>query len=110
NRGDFSGKPPMLHRYRILAVASLLLTACARGSVQAPPPQPPGPPAESMTPQPSPAYVWIPGGYVWQPTTRAYVWVPGHWTVPPAGQMWEPGHWESTADGHVWVDGRWKQG
>jgi len=102
----------MPHRYRILAVAALLLTACAgpRGVVLAPPPQPPAAPAEAMTPQPSPSYVWIPGGYVWQPTTRAYVWVPGHWTVPPAGQMWVPGHWESTADGHVWVDGRWKQG
>jgi len=67
-------------------------------------------PQEVMTPQPSSNYVWVPGSYTWQGSTRTYVWVPGHWTVPPVGQVWVPGHWETSPNGNRWVDGGWRQG
>jgi hypothetical protein len=96
-----------------VSVVFLVLSACSGAglypAVQAPPAPPPAP-TETMPPQPSASYVWIPGGYIWQPATRTYIWVPGHWTVPPTGQVWVPGHWETTPTGHVWVDGRWRPG
>jgi WXXGXW repeat (2 copies) len=103
------------HSFRAfcVSVVLLMLSACSGASlypaVQAPPAPPPAP-TETMPPQPSVSYVWIPGGYIWQPSTRTYLWVPGHWTVPPTGQVWVPGHWETTPTGHVWVDGRWRPG
>jgi hypothetical protein len=91
-----------------LVVMSLLAAGCAATStVQAPPPLPPAP-VETVPQRPSPSYVWIPGGYVWQSNSRSYVWVPGHWTVPPAGFVWVPGHWETQPTGTAWVDGQWR--
>jgi len=93
-----------------LLVSALLLFGCSTALYQAsqPPPPPPPAPAESIPPQPSRAYVWVPGAYTWQTATRTYVWVPGHWTVPPPGHAWVPGHWETTPTGNVWVDGAWR--
>jgi WXXGXW repeat (2 copies) len=94
-----------------LVVASLLIVGCASSpfssAVQAPPPMPSAP-IETVSPRPSPNYVWIPGAYVWQTGSRAYVWVPGHWTVPPPGTVWVPGHWETQPTGTTWVDGQWR--
>jgi WXXGXW repeat (2 copies) len=92
-----------------LLMPLLILGGCYMGSssVQAPPPPPPAP-VETVSAQPGPTYVWIPGAYTWQQPTRTYVWVPGHWTVPPRDHAWVPGHWETQASGPVWVDGQWR--
>ena len=93
----------------LLLLLPLHIVGCAMGpsSVQAPPPPPPAP-VETVSAQPGPAYVWIPGAYTWQQSTRTYVWVPGHWTIPPQGHAWVPGHWETHVGGPVWVDGQWR--
>ncbi len=89
----------------------MLLAGCYAptqlGPAQAPPAPPPAP-AEAMPLQPNPSYVWVPGSYTWNATTRMYVWVPGHWTVPPPGQVWVPGHWETASTGQIWVEGHWR--
>jgi hypothetical protein len=93
-------------------VASVLwLTACT----MAPPPQAVPPPpqpaqrAEVVSPQPAPAYVWIPGHHTWRASDQAYVWVPGYWTVPPPGHVWVPGHWTTSPTGHFWIDSYWRR-
>ncbi|MGH7321558.1 MAG: YXWGXW repeat-containing protein [Candidatus Rokuibacteriota bacterium] len=102
----------MSHRWiYALTTGSLLLAGCYASPpyvVQGPPPLPAAP-AEAIPPQPASGYVWVPGGYVWQMSSRTYVWVPGHWTVPPPGYVWVPGHWETSPSGTVWVGGQWRR-
>jgi hypothetical protein len=98
-------------RHAVVAFALVALVACAgpaRTALNQPPPPPPPLPAETVPPQPSAGYVWVPGSYTWNASTRSYVWVPGHWTVPPRGYVWVPGHWETTSAGNVWVDSQWR--
>lgn len=104
----------MMTRSFLATVGSVLIAAAVLGgcymppsSVQAPPTPPPAP-METVSAQPGPSYVWVPGTYTWQPATRTYVWVPGHWTVPPRGYVWVPGHWETHSTGNQWVDGYWR--
>jgi outer membrane lipoprotein SlyB len=56
--------------------------------------EPPLPPVETMTPAPSPDYVWVGGEWIWN---GRWVWVVGHWGLPPYG-------------GAVWVRGAWVRG
>jgi outer membrane lipoprotein SlyB len=56
--------------------------------------EPPLPPVETMTPAPSPDYVWVGGEWIWN---GRWVWVVGHWDLPPYG-------------GAVWVRGAWVRG
>src|SRR5471032_1471397 len=41
--------------------------------------EPPLPPVETMTPAPSPDYVWVGGEWIWN---GRWVWVVGHWGLP----------------------------
>ena len=93
----------------VTALAALLLTGCvvADPPAVAAPPRAPAPQVEVAPPSPGPAYVWVPGHWVWR--RRAYVWVPGYWAVPTApGYVWVPGHWAARGAGYVWIEGRWR--
>jgi hypothetical protein len=68
---------------------------------------PPAPLPESMTSQPSPQHVWIPGYWAWRNNQQQ--WVGGHWELPPRpGATWVPSRWEQRGSEYVFVDGYWQ--
>jgi hypothetical protein len=91
------------------AVIALVLAGCVAaqpGVVRRPPPAPPLR-AEIAPVAPTPAHVWVPGGWTWH--RERYVWIPGHWEVPAApGHVWVPGGWAPRGGGYVWVEGHWR--
>ena len=71
--------------------------------VSAPPPPPPN---EVYVVNPGPAYVWIPGGWVW---AGRWVWEGGRWSVPPRRDaVWVPHHYVYRSGAHVYVHGGWR--
>jgi WXXGXW repeat (2 copies) len=96
-------------RTLVLVTVSGLLAGCivAEPPVVAAPPPPPAVQVEAPPASPGPAYVWVPGHWVWR--RRGYVWAPGFWAVPAApGYVWAPGHWAPRGGGFVWIEGRWR--
>lgn len=68
---------------------------------------PPAPTVEARPPAPDPAYIWIPGYWVWQ--GNGWVWAQGHWAPPPRPEaIWVPGYWYRDRGGWVWVEGYWR--
>lgn len=69
---------------------------------QAPPP----PRNEVVVVSPGPAYVWIPGAWVWQ---GRWVWEGGRWSVPPRpGGVWVSHRYVYRGGTHVYVHGGWR--
>jgi len=57
--------------------------------------------------QPSSAYIWIEGDWLWQKNTRTYKNSNGRWEIPQHNKQYRPGHWENRRKGNRWVPGRW---
>jgi hypothetical protein len=106
------------------AVLTILSTGCVVHEtryVQAPPPGPTGappgtevvvseaPPApivEYETVSPGPAFVWIPGVWVWQ---GHWVWAGGHWAHRPhRGAVYVAPHYVYRNGSHIWISGGWR--
>ncbi len=69
---------------------------------QAPPP----PRTEVIVVRPGPAYVWVPGAWVWQ---GRWVWEGGHWAQPPRPNgVWVAPHYVYRGGTHVYVHGGWR--
>ena len=67
---------------------------------------PPPPPVEVYVVSPGPAYVWIPGGWVW---SGRWVWEGGRWSAPPRrGAVWVPHQYVYRGGAHVHVHGGWR--
>jgi hypothetical protein len=69
---------------------------------------PPTPQREIIVERPTPAYVWLPGYWMWQ--GERYVWMAGHWEIPPrANVAWVPPRWEWRGRRYVFVAGYWRE-
>ena len=61
---------------------------------------------EVITPEPSPAHVWVPGYWEREPDT--WTWKAGHWEIPPfVGAHWQPGYWVYSYGRYEWHPGHW---
>lgn len=68
---------------------------------------PPAPLRDTMSPQPAPDEVWIPGYWAWRDNQQQ--WIAGHWETPPhPGATWVPPRWEQRGSDWVFVDGYWQ--
>lgn len=80
--------------------------ATSNVAVEAVPPAPP-PPADVMTPQPTPSAIWVAGYYGY--TGNQYVWVAGHWEIPPQNyQVFVRPHWVYRGGSYVYIRGYWR--
>lgn len=57
--------------------------------------------------QPSAAYIWIGGDWIWQRESNSYRRNEGHWDLPRRGRSYNQGYWESKPRGKRWVSGKW---
>src|SRR5581483_10933508 len=104
------------------ALAPALLTSCVvhehhyheRAVVQTTEPggevvvteAPPPPVVEQVTISPGPAYVWLPGVWVWH---GRWIWERGHWAPRPRpGAVWVPPHYVHRGGAHVFIRGGWR--
>jgi hypothetical protein len=70
-------------------------------------PPPPAPPADYVTPQPTPSALWIAGYYDFD--GYRYYWVAGHWEVPPPDvTVFHRPHWVYRGGQYVFVRGYWQ--
>lgn len=71
-------------------------------------PQPPDPP-EVAPPGKAPAAdtFYVPGAWVWNPTTAAYAWRAGYWARVQPGYVWVSDHYRWTPAGYVFIPGYW---
>jgi hypothetical protein len=67
----------------------------------------PAPPADVVTPQPTPSAVWIAGYYNFD--GYRYTWVGGHWEIPPDGYVvFHRPHWIYRGGSYIYVRGYWR--
>jgi hypothetical protein len=70
-------------------------------------PPPPAPPADYVSPQPTPSAFWIAGYYNFD--GYSYNWVPGHWEVPPPDvTVFIRPHWVYRGGQYVFIRGYWR--
>jgi hypothetical protein len=70
-------------------------------------PPPPAPPADYVSPQPTPSAYWIAGYYNFD--GYQYLWVPGHWEIPPPNfTVFVRPHWIYRGGAYVYVRGYWR--
>lgn len=87
----------------LIVVIALLLGSCAPSVVAVRP----GPVTVVRPLRPSPAHVWVSGGYVWR--GGRYRYVDGYWAVPRRHrQTYVEGYWKPVRRGYVWVPGYWR--
>ncbi|MDB6019443.1 MAG: hypothetical protein JWR19_3932 [Pedosphaera sp.] len=116
-------KPSLLKPVLLLSATSLLFTGCVVHEVRyidRPPvvvgqsvqdgvvvtEAPPAPVQEEILVSPGPAYVWIPGVWVWR---GHWVWERGHYNVRPrAGAVWVPHRYVYRGGVHVFIRGGWR--
>ncbi len=73
----------------------------------APPPAPPTPASEAVTPSPAPNALWVPG--YWSYDGYRYNWVAGHWEIPPPNaRAYVVAHWEQRPEGYAFVQSYWR--
>jgi hypothetical protein len=76
-------------------------------AVSQPPPAPPAPMADVVTPAPAANALWIPG--YWDFNGTGYSWTAGHWEIPPpASTTYIAAHWETRGDANVFVRAYWR--
>jgi hypothetical protein len=70
------------------------------------PPIPP-PPADIVSPQPTPSAVWIAGYYNFDGYN--YAWVAGHWEIPPTTYaVFVRPHWVYRGGSYIYIRGYWR--
>ncbi len=70
-------------------------------------PPPPAPPADYVTPQPTPSAIWVAGYYNFD--GYRYTWIPGHWEIPaPQYRVVVRPHWVYRGGVYVYVRGYWR--
>jgi hypothetical protein len=66
----------------------------------------PKPKGETITPEPGPGYVWIPG--YWERSPDTWDWISGHWAKPPDKKAhWVNGYWQWDEGKWHWMAGHW---
>lgn len=87
----------------LLLLAGCVVATPAPVVVRTPPPAPAA--QVEVVPAPlGPAYVWVPGQWVWRGPRHGYVWIPGRYVIPTQpGWIWVPAHWDARPGGYVWV-------
>ncbi|QDK77594.1 hypothetical protein EXU85_02880 [Spirosoma sp. KCTC 42546] len=101
---------------KVVALASLLLTALCTVASDTAVAQAPGPRRVIVIPRaPVARQVWVPGHHVRR--GRDYIWVNGYYRTTPVQyatyskparyKTWNPGYWRQTPRGQVWVEGYW---
>ena len=107
-------KPILLILAATLLAAGCVIREHRHGEVfiQAPPSEiyvteaPPEPRRETIIVAPDPAYVWVPGGWIWE---GRWVWEAGRWMRPPnRGAVWAPHHYDQRGGRRVWIRGGWR--
>jgi len=67
---------------------------------------PPAPIVETISVCPGPAFLWVPGAWVWE---GRWVWARGHWARHPrAHAVWVPHRYEYRNGAHVFIRGGWR--
>jgi YXWGXW repeat-containing protein len=80
-------------------------TNAPSGAVEAPL-TPPADLVEAVPVAPGPAYVWVPGYWVWN---GGWVWIGGRWVIRPYPHaVWVRGHWGRHGRGYAWTRGHWR--
>jgi hypothetical protein len=71
-------------------------------------PKPPDPP-EVAPPGQAPAAdtFFVPGSWIYNPSTGAYGWRAGHWARVQPGYVWVPNHYRWTPTGYIFIPGYW---
>jgi hypothetical protein len=71
-------------------------------------PKPPDPPEVAPPGQPPAADTFfVPGSWVYNPSTGAYAWRAGYWARVQPGYVWIPNHYRWTPTGYIFIPGYW---